>query len=222
MIRIHPRHTWPAALVLVLVTACGAGGQEAASQETEMHNGVPVYPDAQPMPDVAAAVEAFYRPGVPHDQRIETAVYDTPADFEEVYQFYGPRMEPGKWGWRRKSYALEHQTQTLRFMRANMANGGPSIEAEAGDDPPDLARLEPLEPIFGEAGLTAAEFDARLAELNGKYPDSTIEIAEGSRSVDGDENAQVRITIERPYIDLRRGELVDRTRIILVKVSDRG
>ena len=187
-----------------------------------MRYGVPVYPEAQPMPEVAAAVEAFYSPGVPHDQLIETAVFETPAEFEEVYQFYGPRMEPGKWGWRRKSYPLEHQTQTLRFMRANMTNGGQSIEPEPNGDGPDPARLEPLEPIFGEAELTPAEFEAQLVELNEKYPDASIEIAEGSRSVDETRDAQVRITIERPYLDLRQMQLVDRTRIILVKVSERG
>ena len=187
-----------------------------------MSNGVPVYPDAQPMPEVAAAVEAFYRPGVPHDQRIETAVFETPAEFEEVYRFYGPRMEPGKWGWRRKSYGLEHQTQTLRFMRANMTNGNQPLEAGPTDGAIDPARLEPLEPLLGEAELSPAEFDARLAQLNEKYPDATIEVAEGSRPIQGMGGGQVRITIERPYLDLERLELVDRTRIILVKVSQRG
>ncbi len=217
MIRIDWNFIWPVALLLVLTSACSAGGQEA-----DMSYGVPVFPDAEPMPEVAAAVEAFYRPGVPHDQRIETAVFETPAEFEEVYQFYGPRMEPGKWGWRRKSYALQHQTQTLRFMRANMVNGeverGEAAESEA---PATAESLEPLEPLFGESELSTEEFDARLGRLNEKYPEAKIEIAEGSRPIDG-VDGQVRITIERPYLDLGRMELVDRTRIVLVKVTERG
>jgi hypothetical protein len=217
MTGIDRKFSWLAALLLVLVSACGAGGQEA-----DMSYGVPVYPDAESMPEIAAAVEAFYRPGVPHDQRIETAVFETSAEFEEVYRFYGPRMEPGKWGWRRKSYGLEHQTQTLRFMRANMTNGNQPLEAGPTDDAVDPARLEPLEPLFGEAELSPAEFDALLVQLNEKYPGATIEVAEGSRPIESIEGGQVRITIERPYLDLRRMELVDRTRIILVKVSQRG
>lgn len=206
MIGANTRLAWPAALALVLASAPSAGGQEA-----EMSYGVPVYPDAEPIPNVAQAVESYYRPGVPHDQRIETAVFVTPAAFEEVYRFYGPRMEPGKWGWRRKSYALEHQTQTLRFMRADLAN-----DSSDGGPP-----LEVLEPLFGEADWTASEFEARLAALNQKHPDAEIEIAEGSRRLEDDSGATVRLTIERPYVDLGRMQLVDRTRIVIVKVSPR-
>jgi hypothetical protein len=32
--------------------------------------------------------------------------------------------------------------------------------------------------------------------------------------------SQIRVTVERPYIDLDRMELVDRTRLLLVKVSE--
>ncbi len=206
MIGANMKLAWPALLAFVLAGAASAGGQEA-----DMSYGVPVYPDAEPMPEVARAVEAYYRPGVPHDRRIETEAFVTPAAFEEVYRFYGPRMEPGKWGWRRKSYALEHQTQTLRFMRANLDDDG----SDGG------APIDALEPLFGEAGLTATEFEARLAALNEKYPDAEIEIAEGSRQLDGEVAATVRITIERPYLDLNRLQLVDRTRIVMVKVSGR-
>lgn len=178
-----------------------------------MSYGVPVYPQAEPLPEIARAVQAFYRPGTARDQVIETAVYVTPAPFEEVYRFYGPKMEPGKWGWRRKSYALEHQTKTLRFMRLNLADG----------ETDGAAALEPLEPILGDADLSPVEFDARLEGLNEAYPDAEIEIAEGSRRIEGDPaGGQVRITIERPYIDLQRMRLIDKTRIVLVKVSARS
>ena len=199
------QRSWGVALLLVFVSPCGAIGQE-----TELTYGMRVYPDAEPLPEVSRAVEAFYRPGMPPGADIEAAVFQTPASFEEVYRFYGVRMDPGKWGWRRKSYILRHQTQTLRFMRA-------------GFTADDAVTLEQLEPLFGDVELTAAEFAERLGRLNAEHPEAQIEVAEGTREVAGDPaGAQIRITIEHPYIEPRRMELVDRTRIVLVKVAPRG
>jgi len=46
-----------------------------------------------------------------------------------------------------------------------------------------------------------------------------FEIVEGVRPIRGDPaNSQVRVMVERPYLDLDGMQLIDRTRIQLIKV----
>lgn len=172
--------------------------------------GVAVFPGAEARPAVAEAVAAYYRGGLPEGKTIDVAVYVTDAPFEEVYAFYGPRMDAGKWGWRTKTYPLEHHVRTLKFMRAGALRQG------GQDLPADLA------PFWGDPASPAAEFDAALDRLLAENSGTSIQVVEGTRGIAGDPaGGEVRITVEQPYVDLNRMEIVDRTRIVLVNLSER-
>jgi hypothetical protein len=170
--------------------------------------GVPPFPGAEPRPDVAAAIGAYYEPGI-GGPGFAVAVYETDATFDEVHDFYGPRMEAGKWGWRRKSLALEHQTRTLTFLRDRLV-------AERGED----GRLPAVfAPLLGDPDLDGEEVAARLAALAARHPDASVQVVEGVRPIDGDRaGADVRVLVERPYVDLTGFRLVDRTRIQLLRL----
>lgn len=170
--------------------------------------GVRLYPGAEPRPEVAAAVRAYYLPSV-DGAGFAVAVYETDASFDEVHDFYGPRMERGKWGWRRKSLPLAHQTQTLAFLRQRLV-------AERGEN----GRLPSVyAPLFGDPALGDDEVGARLARLAESRPGAKVEIVEGVRPIAGDpQGADVRVIVERPYVDLATFRLVDRTRIQLLRL----
>ncbi len=181
----------------------GPGSVEQASY------GVPVFPGAEPRPDVARAVEAYYAPAA-GEQHALIGVFDTPAEFEDIYEFYGRRMDPGKRGWRRKSHPLEHQTRTLGQFRSQLV-------AQSG-----LEGALPvvLEPLFGDPEWSQEEFDARLQKLAAENPGAEIEFAEGVRRISGDpDGSVVRITVSRPYIDPESMALVPETRIVLMKIT---
>ena len=172
--------------------------------------GLPIFPGATARPALARAVEAYYRSGLEPGRELAAAVYETAASFERVYAFYGPQMDPGTWGWRRQAQPLEAHAAALRFMRARAraSNGG---------------RLPPvLRPLFGDPALDDEAFAARLERLVRRHRQAKVDIVEGTRtSRDGPTPAQVRLTVERPYLDLERLRLVDRTRLVVVRVADR-
>ncbi|HXH04983.1 MAG TPA: hypothetical protein VNI83_00170 [Vicinamibacterales bacterium] len=191
------------ALTGSLAAAAAVAGEEA---------GLPVFPGATARPEVARAVEAYYRAGVGSDRDLSAVVYETSAPFDRVYAFYGPKMDEGKWGWRRRRQPLEAHAAALRFMRARLlASSG------AQGRLPSVFR-----PLFGDPALDEAEFAARLERLVRRFSGVQVEIGEGTRTMrEGPARGQVRLTIERPYVDLERMRLVDRTRLVVVRVSDR-
>jgi hypothetical protein len=204
-----------------------AVAQGANPTSPDVSFGIRIYPGAKPRPDVAAAVEAYYRPELRDGQRIDAAVFVTTDPFQTVHDYYGPHMEPGKWGWRKKSYPVRHQTLTLAFMRARLAERANGDEEAATRlamattekiNPPYPGELEPF---FGEAEVPQEEFESSLEELAQAHSDAEIRIVEGVRRVQGDpDGGMVRIVVERPYIDVARMELVDQTRITLIKVAE--
>jgi hypothetical protein len=181
-----------------------------AAQAGDESFGVPIFPGAEPNPELARALEAYYGRHVAANQRLVAAVFETPASFQEVHDFYGPRMEKGKWGWRKKERILMHQTETLKFYRAQLI----AREGEHGKLPHVLA------PLIGDVEQSQEAFEKKLQSLLEENEDAKIQIVEGTRRIQGDPSGSVvRITVERPYIDLERMRVVDKTRILLVKVS---
>jgi hypothetical protein len=51
------------------------------------------FPGAESKPEVARAVEAYYKPGIARTQSITASVFETPAAFQKVSDFYRPRMD---------------------------------------------------------------------------------------------------------------------------------
>ncbi len=187
--------------------------QASAAQDGGEGFGVPVFPGAEPRPEVARAVEAFNAPGVGKGQRVATAVFETPAPFQEVYDFYAPRMEPGRVGWRKKTHGLDHQAASLKLMRERLLAG-----QEEGRPLPEV-----FEPLFGDPELSQEEFEQKLQKLQEQNTDAEVEFAEGVRRIAGDpEQSLVRVVVSHPYLDLERMELVDRTRILLIKITPGG
>lgn len=91
-----------------------------------------------------------------------------------------------------------------------------SASAGGQDLPADLA------PFWGDPASPAAEFDAALDRLLAENSGTSIQVVEGTRGIAGDPaGGEVRITVEQPYVDLNRMEIVDRTRIVLVNLSER-
>jgi hypothetical protein len=77
-----------------------------------------------------------------------------------------------------------------------------------------------FKPLFGDPNLSQSDFSARLDKLLKRNKRVEIQVAEGTITVRSSAaNSQVRITIERPYIDVEKMKLVDKTRIVMVKVS---
>ncbi|MFN2432382.1 MAG: hypothetical protein ABR599_06120 [Gemmatimonadota bacterium] len=190
--------------LLALLPALAAA---AAQQDPEV-SGVPVFPDAEARPEVARAVEAYYG-AAGGGQGIVAAVYDTEQDFDRVADFYAPGTDEGKWGWRVKKRPLLHQLRTLEFYRAQRT----TAESSAGS-------LEALEPLLGDADLSREEFAEEVRRLLERNREATVRIVEGSRRIKGDpDRSLLRIVVERPYVDLQRMELVDRTRILLLKIA---
>jgi hypothetical protein len=202
--------------LLALVWLLSGVGPAAAqngprTQEGAKEFGVPVYPGAKSMSKTARAIEAYYRPSLQAGETIEAAVFETPASFQEVYDFYGPMMLSGKFGWRKKEHGTRHQIEGVKMFRRQLVARS---EAKNGKLP------EALEPLFGDSDLSQDEFEARAEKFVGDNPDAVIKIVEGSRLVEGaPAGSQVRITVESPYIDLGRMKIVNRTRIQFVKVE---
>jgi hypothetical protein len=185
----------------------------AAGREAPEGLGAPVYPGASPQAATARAVEAYYRPGITASQTLTAGVFETPAAFQAVYDFYGPQMDAGKWGWRRKTRTLLQQAETLKFMRAQLL-------AQQGRTAKGLPEV--FRPLFGDPDVDQQAFAERLDELWKANRQATIQVVEGTRTVAGGSGrGQVRVTVERPYIDIETMKLVDRTRVVLVKVSER-
>jgi hypothetical protein len=183
----------------------------AASWNIQEKFGLPIFPGAESKPEVARAVEAYYRPGISKTQNITVGVFETPVPFDKAYDFYGPRMDPGKWGWRKKARVLQHHTETLKFMRTQLLAGQGKEENRL----PDVYR-----PLFGDPNLRQSAFAAKLDKLLKENKHAKIETVEGTLMIPGDPaRSQVRVTIERPYIDLNKMKLIDKTRIVMVKVS---
>lgn len=200
-----------AALLVAGATASAAAqnGKEAGTQGESF--GLPIYPGSTARPEFARAVEVYYQPGLTENQRLIAGVFETPDAFQEVVDFYTPRMPEGKRGWRTKKRVLEHQALTLKYYRAELL-------ARQGDGKQVPAVLAPF---MGDPELSQEEFAKELQDFIAKNEEAVIQIAEGSRRVQGDPaNSLARITVERPYIDLERMELVDRTRILLVKIGE--
>jgi hypothetical protein len=173
--------------------------------------GLPVFPGAESKPLVARAVEAYYKPGIARTQSLTASMFETPAAFQKVSDFYRPRMDPGEYGWRIKTRALVQQTETLKFMRAQLL-------AQQGKNTNRLPDV--FKPLFGDPQLSQSDFSAKLDQLLKRNKRSEIQVAEGTITVRGSAvKSQVRITIERPYIDVEKMKLVDKTRIVMVKVS---
>lgn len=171
--------------------------------------GVPIYPGAKSQPAVAKAVEAYYKPGVSNNQQLVAGVFESPASFEELYNYYGPRMDQGKFGWRKKTRLTIQMTETLKFMRAEL------LAAQGGDRKlPAVFRS-----FFGDPSLSEEQFNQRLDQLKERHKDVRFRIVEGTRRIRG-ANASVKITIERPYLDLQKMRVIDKSRIVLVKVTD--
>lgn len=205
IMRITPAAVCTALLVAVTSAGAAAQGRDGASAPA---HGVKAYPGATERPDVARAVEAFYRAGLREGETLAAAVYETPASFEDVYRFYAPYMEDGKWGWRQEEYSVREQAATWRFARTRLAVDD---EGEEGALPGVFA------PLLGDPALEREEFEARLERLVQRNPDVEIRVAEGTRRVMGDRgNARVRVMLEGPYLDLGTMTLVDRTRIIVL------
>lgn len=179
-----------------------------AVKEIEESFGVRILPEAESKPEVARAVEAYYRPGIT-DKILMVGVFETPGEFQKVYDFYGAQMDAGKWSWRRKPRVLLQQIETLKFMRSQL------LAQQKQKSLPDV-----FKPFFGDPGLAENEFNQKLDELLKKNKDTKIEVVEGTCTIAGEPTrSQVRITAERPYIDLEKMTVVDKTRVILVKVS---
>jgi hypothetical protein len=196
------------ALAWSLVTLAGLAPAGEAPDGLGKH----AFPGASPQPSTARAVEAYYRPGIAPTQSLAAGVFETPAAFQTVSGFYGPQMDPGKWGWRRKIRTLLQQVETLKFMRAQLL-------AQQGNAARGLPEV--LRPLFGDPHLDAQEFAARLDRLVKDNRQASIEVAEGTRTLaNGPSQTQLRVTVERPYIDVEEVKLVDRTRLVLVRVSD--
>jgi hypothetical protein len=174
--------------------------------------GVELFPGAESQPRVARAVEAYYRPHITGLQALSATVLVTPADFGSVSGFYAPRMDSGKWGWRKKTYSVLHQIQTLKFMRSELAKR----ERTPGTTIPVV-----FQPLFGDTSWSPTQFSSRLDALVVQHKEAKIEIAEGTRTFDRDSGSQVRVTIERPFIDVEAMTLVAKTRIVLVTVARR-
>lgn len=173
--------------------------------------GVPIFPGAELKADVARAVEAYYGPGISKGQTLQADVYISSAAFEKVYEFYGPQMDPGKWGWRRKTRALIQQTETLKFMRAQLLSERGKVKNRL----PDIYR-----PLFGDPDLSQPQFSAKLDKLLKENKQAKIQVVEGTMTVRGSSaKSQVRITVERPYIDVEKMKLVEKTRVVMVKVT---
>jgi hypothetical protein len=173
--------------------------------------GIPILSGAESKPDVARAVEAYYQPGITKSQSLTAGVFETSDAFQKVYDFYGPRMDAGKWGWRKKTRPLRHYTETLKFMRTQLL-------AQRGKERNRLPDV--FKPLFGDPDLRQPAFSARLDKLLKENKQAKIDAVEGTFTIPGDPaRSQVRITVERPYIDVNRMKLVDKTRIVLVKVS---
>lgn len=174
--------------------------------------GIPVFPGAESQAQVARAVEAYYRPGLGKGQSLTAGVFETAAPFQKLYEFYGPRMDSGKWGWRLKKRVLLQQAETLKFMRAQLL-------AERAKETKRLPEV--FRPLFGDPGLGPEEFSSRLDRLRKENPQTEIRVVEGTRTLSaGTARGQVRVTIERPYIDPEKMQLVDKTRLVLVKVTE--
>lgn len=206
MIPIMNRRAALAAAALLLI---GAGGGQAQGEREGERFGVPVFPGARAQPSVARAVEVYYRQAIQPGQTLQAGVFVTDADLEQVAEFYGPRMDPGKWGWRRKAVPLVPFTRSLHLLRA-------SVEEQPGGG----AVPEILRPLLGAP--SAKDFERDLERLGKRHPDAVIRMVEGHRSLGaGPDGGELRIVVERPYLDLERGRLVDRTRIQMVRVADR-
>jgi hypothetical protein len=65
----------------------------AAIENLQENLGLPVFPGAESKPEVARAVEAYYKPGIARTQSITASVFETPAAFQKVSDFYRPRMD---------------------------------------------------------------------------------------------------------------------------------
>lgn len=198
--------------VLPLLALSAAAGL-AAAQTYDESFGVTIFPGAEPQPEVARAIETYYTPALANGRRLAVGVFVTSVDFDQVRDFYTPRMEKGKRGWRQKTRALLHHTKTLEFLRAQEL-----IKLGEGKELPAALR-----PLFGDPKLTQAEFESRLRQLLDENEGAEIRTVEGLRQISGDpEGGEVRVTIERPFMDLEELKLVDRTRIILIKTSRKG
>jgi hypothetical protein len=204
---VRPRRRIPALVCSCFVTLAGFAAAWEAAEGLQKY----AFPGASAQPATARAVEAYYRPGVAAAQSLTAGVFETPAAFQAVSEFYAPQMDPGEWGWRQKTRTLLQQVETLKFMRAQLLAG----QGKAAKGLPETFR-----PLFGDPGLAAQEFAARLDRLVKESPQATIQVAEGTRTLaDGLSGSQLRVTVERPYIDVEEVKLVDRTRLVLVRVS---
>lgn len=194
---------------------CGIALLAAVSVAAGRDNGtlgIEIYPGAEGRPAVARAVEAYYRSGLSASQSLRAAVFETPADFAKVSEFYSRQMDDGKWGWRTKRRVLRQHTETLSFMRAQLLQ---ARSQESG-----LAQT--FKPLFGDLSMSQDEFRRRLARLHEAHKDVTIHVAEGTRTIRAERGTpQIRVTVERPYVDLDTMTIVDNTRFILVEVADR-
>jgi hypothetical protein len=183
----------------------------AAIENLQENLGFPVFPGAESKPEVARAVEAYYQPGITKSQSLTVGVFETPAAFQKVSDFYRPRMDSGEYGWRIKTRAIVQQTETLKFMRAQLL----AQQGKNTNRLPDVFR-----PLFGDSRLSQSDFSAKLDRLLKRNKRAEIQVAEGTMTIRGSPaKSQVRITIERPYIDIEKMKLVDKTRIVMVKVS---
>jgi len=192
-----------------LVTLAGFAAASAAPEGL----GKYAFPGSSPRPASARAVEAYYQPGIDATQSLAAGVFETPAAFKTVSAFYGPQMDAGRWGWREKTQVLLQQVETLKFMRAQ-------VLARPESAAPRLPEV--LRAFFGDPDLEPPEFAARLDRLVKDHPEVTIQVAEGTRTLaDGASRSQLRVTVERPYLDLEQMKLVDRTRLVLVLSSAR-
>jgi hypothetical protein len=194
--------------ILVMVLLSGAGSLGAQSSSPNF--GVPLFPGAVPRPEAARAVEAYYAAALAPGQRLVAGIFETSAPFQEVFDFYDPHLAPGKLGWRKKNLVLQHQTETLKAFRAQIIAG------------PGKGRGLPVvfEPLFGDSALSQRQFESKLDRLLKQNPQAEIQLAEGGAPIPGDpQKGIVRVFVDRPYIDMQRMKLVDRTRILLITVS---
>lgn len=174
--------------------------------------GVAAFPSAIFQPEIARAMEDYYRPGIRSNQAIQVAVLVTTTEFQQVYDFYAPRAAVGKWGWRRKEKSLLQLTETLKFNRAQFISQQP--RGSRGIP-------EKFTTLFGDPALSQEQFNQKLDRLVKENKDAKLNMVEGSRRIAGDPaNSQLRILVERPYIDVVNWRLTDKTRIVLIKVSD--
>lgn len=184
-----------------------------SSTELVKDMGVPIFPGGQSRPEVARAVQAYYRPGIARTETLTASVYETPAPFQKVFEFYAPLMDTGRWGWRRRVRTVLQQTETLKFLRSQLQ----------AKQTKETYRLQDLKPLLGDLGVHPGEFSRRLDTLVRENWWVKIQVAEGTQTISGDPaRSRLRVMIERPYLDADKMLLVDNTRVILIKVSRKG